>query len=162
MSILVGEDGKQLTLWESREDALRVIALQLLGCWTARLHDGGRGWLLVDAAGQRYDQNGSIDARTTAHKAVWPVPLLEREMSRDGDLGSVQISFDNATGVRARVDSHLMIRGGRKFEATVFCPALSTNASIGDARDLAFSLLVAAIEAEKLLGVSGGNAPNYF
>ena len=152
MSILVGEDGKQLTLWESREDALRVIALQLLGCWTARLHDGGRGWLLVDASGQRYDQNGPTDASPTVLPANWPVALVVHDIGLDSDhSANVKITFDNMSGVRAHVKSHLIKQGIRKMEATIFCPALGSNATIDDARELAFSLLSAATEAENLL-----------
>jgi hypothetical protein len=75
---------------------------------------------------------------------------LKREAGRDGDHGTVHIAFDNATGVRARVDSHLTKQGGRVFSATVFCPELGASATADDARNLAYSLLAAADEAEKL------------
>ena len=149
MSIRVDDNRRQLTLWDSREEALKMIAQQLLGRWTARLHDGCKGWLLVEAAGQRYDQTGAIDAATQVHKTAWPTPLLVRDMGRDDDDGTLHITFDNATGVRARVDSHLTKQGSRVFAATVSCPALSASATTSDARDLAYSLLAAADQAEK-------------
>ena len=81
--------------------------------------------------------------------------LFEREPSRDGDHVTVKITFDNATGVSARVDSHLTRRGDRKFAVSLLSPALSASATIEDARDLAYSLLSVADEAEKLQSETG-------
>lgn len=145
MSVRVDENGEQLSLWASREDALRRAALQLQGSWTARLHDAGRGWLLLDGQGQRYDQAGSLDdPAPITHRDECPVALVERELSRDGDNATVKITFDNASGVRARVDSHLARRGNREFSVSIVCPALTANATLDDARVLAYTLLAAA------------------
>lgn len=81
--------------------------------------------------------------------------LVERELSRDGDHVTVKITFDNATSVRARVDSHLSRRGDREFAVSLFSPALSASATIQDARDLAHSLLAVAGEAQKLKSETG-------
>ncbi len=151
MSVRVDENGRQLSLWSSREEALQMVALQLQGRWTARLHEAGRGWLLSDGKSHRYDQGGSLDDADITYRDECPVALVERELSRDGDHVTVKITFDNATGVRARVDSHLTRRGEREFAVTLFSPALRTSATIEEARDLAYSLLAVADEAEKLI-----------
>lgn len=86
--------------------------------------EAGRGWLLSDGKSHRYDQGGSLDDAAITYRDECPVALVERELSRDGDDVTVKITFDNATGVRARVDSHLTRRGEHEFAVSLFSPAL--------------------------------------
>ena len=155
MGLRVDDNRKHLSLWASREDALQMAALQLQGTWTARLHDAGQGWLLLDSMGHKYDQGGLIDDDAIKPRDDRPVALAERELSRDGEHVTVKISFDNASGVRARVERHLTRRGDRSFAVSLFSPSLSASATIEDARELAHSLLAAADEIEKLVSRSG-------
>ena len=161
MGIRVQENGKQLDIWSSRDEAMAVLAQQLTGTWSACLHATGKGWILVCDGARRFDMNGEICSSATGQMPSWSTPLRTYDRDREGCADSnVAISFDNSTVVRAQVKSPLSKNGVHSMQASISCPRLSSNATIEHARKLAFTLLRAADDAEKVLATMDPRSPS--
>jgi hypothetical protein len=110
--------------------------------------------LAADQANDQAAMNEAARALATAiQERRVPRPVIRSMTNIDGEPDALKhVRIDNDTGVMAHIENRPSTRIARTTSLSISCPSLGPGSSPEQARELAYSLLVAASTAESIAG----------